>query len=452
MRTACGTWLIVTVLLGCGADTRGLGDAGTREDVMEASSSDAGAPDPERLADASSGPTHEPIDAARDGGTGARCDDENGAVEVCNEVDDDCDGSVDEGACPARDCGSVDTWRPTSTVGAPSPRAGHRAVWTGTEMMVWGGGSSSRLVTGGLYDPAADTWRTTPPAPIAGRNNHVMVWTGSEVLIWGGWGGLGDLRDGAAFDPATMSWRSLSTVDAPPATAEPQGVWTGTELLVWGDETVEGGRYDPVADRWTPMSTAGAPALRDAFVMVSTGDQVLVWGGRACSEDGCPYVNTGGRYDLSSDRWSVSSTAGAPTGTSDASGVWTGDELIVFGGRTCGMVGACNSDDGGRYDPVTDTWSSLSPVGRPSARFRHAGLWTGARMLVWGGWPLGWSDGAIYDPAADRWTAMSTVDQPEGRYGFTAVWTGTEMIVWGGNTTGSDGATDDGGVYCPARD
>src|SRR6476660_899142 len=36
---------------------------------------------------------------------------------------------------------SDDTWTATSTTNAPSARAGHTAVWTGTEMIVWGGGN-----------------------------------------------------------------------------------------------------------------------------------------------------------------------------------------------------------------------------------------------------------------------------------------------------------------------
>ena len=32
-----------------------------------------------------------------------------------------------------------DTWTATSTTGAPSPRTGQTAVWTGSEMIVWGG-------------------------------------------------------------------------------------------------------------------------------------------------------------------------------------------------------------------------------------------------------------------------------------------------------------------------
>src|SRR2546422_1070361 len=48
-----------------------------------------------------------------------------------------------------------DTWTPTSTVGAPTGRSLHTAVWTGSRMVVWGGANDN---TGGVYDPATDSW------------------------------------------------------------------------------------------------------------------------------------------------------------------------------------------------------------------------------------------------------------------------------------------------------
>ena len=54
-------------------------------------------------------------------------------------------------------------------------------------MVVWGGyGSSISLNTGGRYDPATDTWTPTSTvgAPSA-RSYHTAVWTGSRD------GGLG---------------------------------------------------------------------------------------------------------------------------------------------------------------------------------------------------------------------------------------------------------------------
>jgi hypothetical protein len=52
-----------------------------------------------------------------------------------------------------------DTWTATSLVGAPTPRRGHCAVWTGNEMIIWGGAFGNFTNTGGRYDPR----RTTGP-------------------------------------------------------------------------------------------------------------------------------------------------------------------------------------------------------------------------------------------------------------------------------------------------
>jgi hypothetical protein len=50
-------------------------------------------------------------------------------------------------------------------------------VWTGSEMIVWGGlGTSGYLNTGARYNPAANTWTpvTTNAAP-APRSQHAAV-------------------------------------------------------------------------------------------------------------------------------------------------------------------------------------------------------------------------------------------------------------------------------------
>jgi hypothetical protein len=63
-------------------------------------------------------------------------------------------------------------------------------VWTGTEMIVWGGSSGSAFhITGGRYDPATNRWRATSIASApTGRELHAAVWTGREMIVWGGIG------------------------------------------------------------------------------------------------------------------------------------------------------------------------------------------------------------------------------------------------------------------------
>ena len=67
---------------------------------------------------------------------------------------------------------------------APVPgRQNTGGVWTGDELLVWGGVPRA---AGAAYDPESDAWRALPEAPLDPREWHVTVWTGSELIIWGG--------------------------------------------------------------------------------------------------------------------------------------------------------------------------------------------------------------------------------------------------------------------------
>jgi len=129
--------------------------------------------------------------------------------------------------------------------------------------------------------------------------------------------------------------------------------------------------------------------------------------------------------------------------------VWTGSKMIVWGGYPA------TSNDGGVYDPGsgpgTDSWTPTSLVGAPSARVGAAIVWTGTRMFVWSGCvcPLQF-DGALYDPTGNTWTPISTVNGPAAVYG-SAVWTGSKVITWGGNAGGT-AVLNTGGYYDPATD
>ena len=56
-----------------------------------------------------------------------------------------------------------------------------------------------------------------------------------------------------------------------------------------------------------------------------------------------------------------------------------------------------------------------------------------AKRIVWGGLgDAGYFDtGGRYNPVTDSWTATNTVNAPVGRTVHGATWTGEEMIIWG---------------------
>src|SRR6202008_3241258 len=94
------------------------------------------------------------------------------------------------------------------------------------------------------------------------------------------------------------------------------------------------------------------------------------------------YLNSGGRYNPSTDSWTATSLTNAPTGRWYPTAVWTGTQMIVWGGED-GQGSYSNS--GGRYNPSTDSWTATSTTGAPAGRVFHTAVWTGSQMIVWGG-------------------------------------------------------------------
>ena len=362
-----------------------------------------------------------------------------------------------------------DAWASTSTINAPDGRNGHTAVWTGSEMIVWGGYDYSHNLffnTGGRYHPSTDSWTTTSttnaPDP---RTFHTAVWTGSEMIVWGGTGGpIGScirFNTGGRYNPSSDSWTPTSTTNAPDPRNAHTAVWTGSEMIVWGGFACgpiyfnTGGRYNPSTNSWTATNTTNAPSSRDSHTTVWTGSEMIVWGGAG----GDGFLKTGGRYNPSSDSWAATNTHTAPAAREFHTAVWTGSQMIIWGGTPDNFDEALHS--GGMYNPGSDSWTATRTHAAPAAREFHTAIWTGSEMIVWGGnsgiYPHGlryFNNGGKYNPSSDSWTATSTTNAPDARAGHKAVWTGNEMIVWGGAYVAGGVVVylNTGGKYCAQAD
>jgi hypothetical protein len=374
-----------------------------------------------------------------------------------------------------------------------------------------------RATTSDTKTPSSPTWRALPPAPIASRIAEGVVWTGKEMIVWGGvtqkavrTAGPCDrcASDGAAYDPATRTWRAIA-----PAPSGVEGVgsggvaWTGSEMVVWASNSPDGpsgaAAYDPAQDSWRRLP-AGPLGSRELYVSVWTGKELLVLGGALGDTQARPIAAA---LDPVAGTWRTVSAFderaffGGPSGA-----VWSGDEAFVMGNLSlCPEKGsACTERRAAfvAYDPVTDTVREV-PLPAPSTDFGSdtaASLtpiaWSGTEVIItaggsgslrvlrydpkigsWKGvkpgtchvveapaqghgcrdWRLGpWApcyaplnvawigdglvascaeDGLqIFDPATSTWTWRSLVPGPSPFTiigGPATVWTGTELIVWG---------------------
>ena len=283
-------------------------------------------------------------------------------------------------------------------------------------MIVWGGiesGFVPYLNTGARYEPATDTWSATNSAAgaaPAGRIFHTAIWTGTEMIVWGGQTGTGTrLNSGGRYNPAGDSWTPTGTgANLPAVRAGHTATWTRTEMIVWGGvdssslSLSSGGRYDSASDAWTPTGGGpNLPAARTGHTATWTGDRMFVWGGSAGS--------SGGRYDPVSNSWAAVSTANAPLSPEGHTAVWTGSEVIVWG--------STSGNTGGRYNPTSNAWTATSTgSGVPAGRVYHSAVWANGEMIIWGGYrpstfPNGTSTGGRYDPANNTWAPTGTGDE-----------------------------------------
>ncbi|MBL9127241.1 MAG: hypothetical protein JNL97_06330, partial [Verrucomicrobiales bacterium] len=278
-------------------------------------------------------------------------------------------------------------------------------------------------------------WKNAATGGPTARSQHTAVWTGDVAIFWGGITGSGTPSGiGYRYDPDTDAWGAVSEINAPSPRRGHSAVWTPQGMIVWGGLgsvfLANGATYSVASGNWNPLPTQNAPAERDDHLAVWTGARMLVWGGRNATG----LLANGGLYDPASQLWSPLANASGVAARQSAAGVWTGTEFIVWGGLgELGelAVGARLPLAGGA---VPGSWSLLPTSGAPSARIGHSAVWTGQKLLVWGG-HAGASfrgDGAAYDPSANNWQTLPSANAPSPRSGHVAVWTGDEMLVFGG--------------------
>lgn len=332
-------------------------------------------------------------------------------------------------------------WMNGSSLDAPAARSAHTAVWTGDAWIIWGGDLGGGVLSGNgaIYRPSIDDWEPVASGGPAARTDHSAVWTGQHMLVWGGFGAGQYVNTGGKYGPETRAWATTSTTGAPAGRIGQVAVWTGSRLLVWGGLNAggllnDGALYDPVTGQWTVLNLPNAPEARRGAAFAWAGDRLILWGGTGVNGT----LNTGAQLVFSGDTpsaWSALSLGGAPSARAEHSMVWTGQKIIVWGGKSDGVF----KSDGSAYIPSANLWQPLSAEQTPAARAQHTAIWTGTEMMVLGGDSTSGAlaTSAAYNPATDRWRALSNGGSPLARSGATAAWSGSEALVFGGLAGGA---------------
>jgi N-acetylneuraminic acid mutarotase len=354
-------------------------------------------------------------------------------------------------------------------------RIHHSAVWTGTDMIVWGGygtyvSPNYGRRNGASYNLASDTWKNIalPPSTVVARYNHTAVWSGSKMIVWGGNDySTGYRNDGAIYDPSTDTWTTAAATTLA-ARYFHAAVWSTTtnEMIVWGGYGSlcagtycgDGAAFDPATGTWTTLPAAPI-AGRWKHTMVWTGTELIVWGGQGAAG----YLRDGARYDPKTKIWTKFADPPAELeGRIDFASVWNGKELLVWGGYGTYLSPSYGKSDGARYLPggswtrFTVPMDDIFATGTVATRHAIPAWYGNGKLYLWSGANGNSSSGAAltggvsYDPATDKWTTLDVMSAPTARARATVVWTGKEAILFGGGSTAS-GSTyyADGAVYRP---
>jgi hypothetical protein len=338
-------------------------------------------------------------------------------------------------------------------------------------------------------------WRELPAPPLSPRAYAESVWTGHEVIVLGGETdpcspgadcatASAELRDGAAYDPATDTWRRIA--DAPVSVGSGDRLVEAGGLVVlrhWRQGGSDWFAYVPEADAWSridgvPHPIGDLPAAAGSDVYVTSGRGVAVYSvvrrewstlpadpiqprlsQRRVTATSVGPVVTG--YDSTqpddgrspsvvlADVWDGTSWRRLPaTGQLGNNWFWTGIVMVDPEPNT-GDSG--ETDDSGRVYPVGGT---LDP-----ATGRWDRLPGAITAQVDGGWGVNaqggrWSAvyGQVYDTETGRvWTLPRPDGAPE--VGTTAIWADDALLAFGGVAYGSGASagkvTDHAWLYTP---
>jgi hypothetical protein len=287
-------------------------------------------------------------------------------------------------------------------------------------------------------------WKTLPEAPITGRLSAGAVWTGTELIVWGGTARTGNIEsghDGAAYNPARRTWH---TIAPSPAGAEGGAAvgWTGDEMVVWASNSPDGpvgaAAYNPSTDSWRRLPS-GPLGWREGYSSVWTGKELLVVGGSLGDTLAKPVAAA---LDPRTDKWRLLTALNRVTGLMPSPGLaWNGHETFVLG-SVCAAHGTKCSPTFLAYDPATDALRKISLTKAPIVPEQQLTLvgWSGTDLVFSTvGVPTNVNSGRIlivrYDPATRRWRrgTFAPFPIPTGVYTQTA-WLGDRYVAADGSS------------------
>jgi hypothetical protein len=288
-------------------------------------------------------------------------------------------------------------------------QSGAHVIWTGREMIVWGGygASGNPLWNGAAFDPESGVWRLLPDPPSLGFGSAEAVWADTRLVVFSRY-------VTAYLDLASDEWTVVG--DGPPYVPHSPGftVWTGDLVATWAPLGIH--VFDPETAEWETLPDPGVGGANGFGALRVVGGRLYALGSHhgACGvRNAAEWTGSIWRVLPEGSASSRQTSCASPRQSGVASGrlfLWGGDRDIAA------------------YDPATDSWTQ---VAAPPIAFGDSwDSWTlrlDDRLLLTLGSEWGISPHSlIYDATSGTWAMVSLPGMGQ------MVWTGEEVLSWGG--------------------
>jgi len=225
-----------------------------------------------------------------------------------------------------------------------------------------------------------------------------------KIHVMGGGGSGGATSAHYAYDPVTDTWQSRAAV--PYLAQQPAGTVSSGKIHYFGGGYPNSGSplddhyvYDPIADSWEQAADLTAPRAIHYAASIETTLYSLAGQGM---------TNLCQSYSSTTNTWTTLNSL-------PDNNFWYGAHVTVEGHiyRFCGGGYTAPTNKAHKYDPVSDSWSSLPDM--PNAIHALAGAAIGNQIILSGGYFDFIEHDEVWIFDTDTETYTSSVPLPIGR-------------------------------------
>jgi len=264
--------------------------------------------------------------------------------------------------------------------------------------------NSPRLADLGGLLQHADQWNARAYMPTA-RARHAIVLREGILYAIAGETASGITASVEAYDAEANTWSPRAPKPLPVSNIE--GCAIAEKLVVAGGYQTDGSltattqAYDPATDQWTDRAPMPQPLC--AYATAAIGDRMYVFGG--WGETG--FVSSAYFYDFSEDRWQALPPMRQPMGFASAAAI-EGRVLVAGGYDGQSELAGVFLFDPNILGSDSDPWLAVSDMTVPRGGLELVA--SGSEVYaIGGGWRQALEFNERYDPVSDTW---STIPSP----------------------------------------